>query len=528
VAIAVEAFNGLGDPGMQGAAALVQHALVRDLVLEGVLVLGKETGLVQELGRLEGGERAAEKALRKLRDGLEQRSGDVLAEQLDRLAHHALRGESWDKAVTYLRTVAIRAMERSAYREAIARLEEALAALKHLPDTHERATQEIDAYLDLNIALSAVADLGHLIDHLSVAKARAESIGDRRRLGLVLAFMARALFVLGEHERAIDVGREAFATGTSGDDPGVQIISRFALGVAYHALGEYKQATPLLRENSTALDGVGPERFGLERFGLHYLDYLAVASHTWLVYCLAERGEFAEAIARAGDGMAIAERLGHQYSQLVALDGLAFAYLLRGDHGLAIPLLERGLALCRESQILLWDPDFVCGLGYGYALRGGAADFLPEVERSVREQESLGQKNTLAFWMTWLSEAYLSVGRHADARQTAGRALAFARERHQRGVEALCYRLEAEVAMQAEHFDLDRADRQYREALSLATELGMRPLVAHCHLGLGKLYRRTEDPRQAHEHLATAVTMFRHMGMTFWLEQAEAEFADVR
>jgi hypothetical protein len=56
----------------------------------------------------------------------------------------------------------------------------------------------------------------------------------------------------------------------------------------------------------------------------------------------------------------------------------------------------------------------------------------------------------------------------------------------------------------------------------LTDQLGMRPLMAHCHLGLGKLYRRTGDGDQAQEHLATATTMYREMAMRFWLEQAEA------
>jgi hypothetical protein len=66
-----------------------------------------------------------------------------------------------------------------------------------------------------------------------------------------------------------------------------------------------------------------------------------------------------------------------------------------------------------------------------------------------------------------------------------------------------------------------------RQALALAEELGLRPLVAHCHLGLGKLYRRTDKREQAQEHLATATSMYREMGMTYWLEKAEAEMADL-
>ena len=81
--------------------------------------------------------------------------------------------------------------------------------------------------------------------------------------------------------------------------------------------------------------------------------------------------------------------------------------------------------------------------------------------------------------------------------------------------------------MRVEPFDPDAAERQYREALVLATELGMRPLVTHCHLGLGKLYRRTGDRAKAQEHLTTATTMYREMGMGFWLEKADAELRGV-
>ena len=75
--------------------------------------------------------------------------------------------------------------------------------------------------------------------------------------------------------------------------------------------------------------------------------------------------------------------------------------------------------------------------------------------------------------------------------------------------------------------DFEKAEDSYRQSLGLATELGMRPLVAHCHLGLGKLYRRTGKRDQAHEHLTAATTMYREMDMRFWLEQAEAELTQL-
>jgi hypothetical protein len=98
--------------------------------------------------------------------------------------------------------------------------------------------------------------------------------------------------------------------------------------------------------------------------------------------------------------------------------------------------------------------------------------------------------------------------------------LTLARERGQRGHEARALCLLGEAT--ARRDPPDHAEGHYRDALALAETLGMRPLVAHCHLGLGKLYRRTGTREQAQEHVATATTLYRDMGMTYWLEQAEA------
>jgi hypothetical protein len=72
------------------------------------------------------------------------------------------------------------------------------------------------------------------------------------------------------------------------------------------------------------------------------------------------------------------------------------------------------------------------------------------------------------------------------------------------------------------------AEAHYNDALTLAEPRGMRPLVAHCHLGLGKLYRRTGNRAQAQERLTTATSMYRDMGMTYWLEKAEAEVKELQ
>jgi tetratricopeptide (TPR) repeat protein len=120
-----------------------------------------------------------------------------------------------------------------------------------------------------------------------------------------------------------------------------------------------------------------------------------------------------------------------------------------------------------------------------------------------------------------LGEAYVLADRLEDALAVARRGLTVTRERGRRGYEAWALRLLGEV--NARHGHPDHAEGHYREALARAEELGMRPLVAHCHLGLGRLCRRTGTHEQAQQHVATATTMYRDMGMTYWLGQAQAE-----
>jgi hypothetical protein len=122
-----------------------------------------------------------------------------------------------------------------------------------------------------------------------------------------------------------------------------------------------------------------------------------------------------------------------------------------------------------------------------------------------------------------LIETYLLAGDIHSARILADRALESTVRNGQRGVQASSLRLLGDIISADIPQDANVPEQRYREALALATELGMRPLVAHCHLGLGKLYRRTGQRQQAHEHLTSATTIYREMEMRFWLEQAEAE-----
>ena len=166
-------------------------------------------------------------------------------------------------------------------------------------------------------------------------------------------------------------------------------------------------------------------------------------------------------------------------------------------------------------------------LGLAYALEGRVAAGLALVEQGMEQAVARGRPRGLALVVAWLSEAYLLAGRLEEARQRAAQAVDLARQYQQRGTQAWALWLLGESTARQASPEGEPAAGHYRQALALAEELGMRPLQAHCHRGLGTLYAKIGQREQARTALSTAIDLYRAMEMTFWLPRAEAELAKV-
>jgi tetratricopeptide (TPR) repeat protein len=151
------------------------------------------------------------------------------------------------------------------------------------------------------------------------------------------------------------------------------------------------------------------------------------------------------------------------------------------------------------------------------------ADALVMVEDAVHEEQSTGGLQNLAHRLLDLADVCMVAGRFADALASTEQALNLARQHGDRRNGANDLHQLGEIHMRLDSPESTQAEVYFRAALTLADSLGMRPLVAHCHLGLGKLSLRTGKQQEAHEHLNTATTMYREMDMRFWVEQAETE-----
>jgi tetratricopeptide (TPR) repeat protein len=172
-------------------------------------------------------------------------------------------------------------------------------------------------------------------------------------------------------------------------------------------------------------------------------------------------------------------------------------------------------------------PLLVPASGAAYTLAGRVVDAVPLLTQAMEQITAIETVEGQVQCYLALGEAQLLVSRLEEAHALAERARAFARQHQERGNEAYALRLLGEIAAQHEPLESDQAGEDYRQALALAEELGMRPLQAHCHRGLGTLALKMGRYDDTRSELTAASDLYRAMDMTFWLPQAEEALAQV-
>jgi class 3 adenylate cyclase/tetratricopeptide (TPR) repeat protein len=457
----------------------------------------------------------------RLVEALEALAPERLAEQVERLAHHALWGEVWDKALAYGRQAGEKAIARSAYREAVGSFEQALSALAHLPETRGTREQAIDLRLALLSALRPLGEFGRILAVLREAEALAAALDDPHRLGQVSLILSTYFRSMGAYDQAIAAAQRALALATAGGDGVLHAMANLSLSSAYQAQGEYRQAIDCLGQTVAFFDGARRH----ERFGQVFLP--AVLSRARLAACHAELGTFAEGRAFGDEGLRIAEAVDHPTSLMDASRGLGLLALRQGDLARALPRLERAVNICQEADLPGNFPLNAAALGAAYTLGGRVVDAVPLLTQTMEQSTARVVVDYQARCRLSLGEAHLRAGSLKEAHALAERTLALACEHQERGNQAYALRLLGDIAAERDPPHVEEAEPHYRGALALADELGMRPLVAHCHLGLGTLYAKIGYREQATAELSIAIELYKAMEMTFWLPQAEAALAQV-
>ena len=414
----------------------------------------------------------------------------------------------------------VRALDRSAAREALVHFEGAREAIKEVTESPGRTGQLIDLCFDQRNALFALGEFVEMGTVISEARAQAEGLGDQRRLGWALAYAAHRHSFLGEHLQAIGAGEKALTIAEVADDLGLRVVANYYLGQAFWFAGDPRRAGPPLTMVIDLIKSAPPD----ERFGMTALS--AVVTRWALAEVLAERGDFAEAVAAGQEGLRIAQAAGHRPSEIYARYGLGYAHLRQGDFTSAKDILEPSLALCRELEIRVALPFVAATLGSVYLRSNRITDAVPLVQEALQAFSAMAITGLLSLAVTFLADAHLVLGEVDDARKQAEKAVSLAHAQQEQGWEAWGLKLLGDVFLHGST-ELKRAAEIYGQALTLATELEMRPLVAHCHMGLGGAHTMAGLRTDAIEQFTIGMKLYREMGMGFWAEKAQMALNEI-
>jgi class 3 adenylate cyclase/tetratricopeptide (TPR) repeat protein len=454
-------------------------------------------------------------------EALEEVAGDRAPEQVERLAHHAWRGEAWDKTLGYCRQAGEKAIARSAYREAVGYFEQALSALGHLSEQRDTIEQAIDLRLALRSALFPSGNSERILGYLRQAETLAAALADPRRLAHISGFLSVHFRNIGAYDQAIAAAQRALMLATASKEAVLQALANQRLGLAYQSQGDYRQAIDCLLQSVTSLQGAHRR----ERLG--QANVPSVQNLAYLAACYAELGMFTEGRRLGEEGLQLAETVADHSSLMWASYGAGLLSLYQGDLPKALPLLDRAMGSCQEADLVLFVPRVAAALGTAYILSGRVTDAVALLMPAVEQARAKDMAIFHALCSLPLGEAQLLAGRLEGAQAIVEGALAHAHQHQERGSEAYALRLLGDIAVQRDPPEREHAGDHYGQALGLAAELGMRPLEAHCRRSLGLLYAITNQHEKARVELDAAMTMYRRMDMSFWLPQVEAALAQI-
>jgi class 3 adenylate cyclase/tetratricopeptide (TPR) repeat protein len=454
-------------------------------------------------------------------DAMEKLYADRLGEQVERLAHHAVRGELQEKAMHYLRQAGGKAAARAALADARAWFEQALGVLKALPESQAALEQAFEIRLELRPVLRQLGEGRQMLEHLREAEALAERLKDDRRLGQVCAFMTTVQSTLNELDEALVTGTRALEIAERLGDLRLRILTTSYLEQAYYYRGEYEHVVEFATDNLAAL----PAEWVHEYFGMAVP--ASIFGRAWLIMSLAELGRFTEAAKYQAEAIRLAEPTEHAFTIGWAHFAASMPHLLKGDWAKARLQVEHWIAMLRSGNVAIHLPWAAASSAWALAQIGEAGEALNwvrEAEQLLERQAARGIVGHRGWAYHAVGRASLLLGRLDEARRLGDRAVETSQRQPGFAAHALC--LLGDIATHPDRFDAESGEAHYGEALALAQPHGMRPVVAHCHLGLGNLYRRASQPQHARENLTTAMTMYREMDMGFWLEQGKADMAN--
>jgi class 3 adenylate cyclase/tetratricopeptide (TPR) repeat protein len=467
-----------------------KHALTRDVAYRSLLQK-KRNEIHQDIGNV-----------------LEQIYTERLAEVYEILAFHFLNGEDWGRAYKYCLAAGMKSFSRSAYEEAKGYVEEALTALQKLPREKARIEQEIDLRFYMRSVLLPLGLHEEWEALILGAEVLAREIGDDARLSNALNYLSSLHWIHDQPGKAIELGQKALTLARKTNHFSYQVSIMFHLGIYSFSTGDYVKQVEYHQEVRRRLTGtVAYLQHGLSTFpGAWARGHLALG--------MAELGDFDKIEVLGREALEIAEKVENAYTLAITHAFIGMAYLRLGKVKIALEHLEEGYKKCLISTVRFVLSFTAGALGLAYLLENETTQAL-----SVLLEGTKPEYLERGFWavhsLTVLADAYRVLGQINLATETISRALKLATESEERGFESWAMLVMARINSDTDR--IEDAKQWCLRALKQATDLSMRPLVAHCHQGLGDVHLRLGEKNEAQSEFDTAREMYRTLGMTYFM-----------
>ena len=447
---------------------------------------------------------------------IEKIHADKPEEFYEAVAHHSFLGKDWQRAYKYNREAGLKAHSFSAYEEEQRYFAASIEALKNLPRQKSRILEEIDLRYNMRAALFPLGRHDEWAEHIKKAEALSKEVGDDARLANSYNYLSTHSWIRGQHKEAISFCENALSLAESTGDFPVIITSTFHLGLPLLYTGDYRRQVKLHREVAQKLSGDA----AFERFGLASLP--SVLSRAFLTWGLAELGEFEEAEEWGQEGVEIVNKGKNLFSATWINAGLGTLYLLQGRPNLAIKTLEQALALCRDAGALSVFSFIASNLGHAHCLLGNPEAVLPILKEAIEPQKSILSTAPEIYPLTALAEVYHLKGQTPKAIHNLESAFDIFKQKGERGFGAWALYYLAKIQSQGDSGLVRQAIQSFRKAKEQAEALRMRPLLAHCHRGLGQAHKISGEKSEARSELKSAMDLYRSMGIELWIPEIQS------
>jgi predicted ATPase len=448
----------------------------------------------------------------------------TLDEHYSELAHHYTRGGKTEKAVEYLHLAGQQAVQRSANIEAITHLMTALELLQTMPDTRERAHQELLLQVTLGMPVGATRGISSPEVQATYTRARelCQQLGETRQLFPVLFGLRSSHQVRGEFLAARKLGEQLLDLAQQAQDPSLLMEAYRALGCTLFHLGELGAAQAHLAQALPLYDA--------QRHRSHVFLYgmePGVTGLTYTAWALWHLGYPAQALQQSQAARALAQELSYPYSLTAAWTYAALLHQLRRESPLTQEWAEAGITLANQQGFSGWIAEGTILQGWTLAAQGQVEEGIAQLRHGLASYQALGANLLQSYYLALLAEAYRKVGQVEDGLATLAEALAVVDKSRERFYEAELYRLKGELTLQSQVSSPksqveDEAEECFRKAIDIARRQRAKSLELRAVMSLARLWQSQGKKEEARQLLADIYGWFTEGFDTKDLQEAKA------